>query len=139
MAQRLKFRNQTNTKLLTQRRKLSRSVTCGRISSMPEFRMRLESEVVINLENQNVDSLFRECFEVLSERVQISVSVVVEEVNRTPWFRRSRLCRCDKRNQHQDQCDDTTFVRDCFHRPMGFPVSLACLMHSCFADSARAT
>jgi hypothetical protein len=42
--------------------------------------VRLESEVVVNLENDYVESLFRQVLQILPECVQGTVAVVVEEM-----------------------------------------------------------
>ena len=87
MTKGLKLRDQADVELLTQPCKPSRSVACNRIWSPPEFRVRLEREVVINLENDDVDSLLRECVKILSERIECSIGVVIEEVYCSPGFR----------------------------------------------------
>src|SRR6185369_11263060 len=82
MAERLKLRNQTNVQLPAQLRKLARALARDRIGSTPEFGMRLEREVVINFENDDVDSLLRQRRQCLSERLERGVGVAVEQVHR---------------------------------------------------------
>src|SRR6266852_5613281 len=84
MTERLKLRNQPDVELLTQRRESSRSIACSRICSSPKFRVRLEREVVVNLENDYVDSLFREVFKILPECIECTIAVVVEEMYGPP-------------------------------------------------------
>jgi hypothetical protein len=49
--------------------------------------MRFEIEVVVNFENDDVNSLLRECLEILTERIEFTIGVVIEEVYRPPLFR----------------------------------------------------
>ena len=46
----------------------------------PKFRVRLEREVVVNLEYDYVESLFREIFKILPECIECTIAVVVEEM-----------------------------------------------------------
>ena len=87
MAEGLKFRNQTNTKFGAQVRESSRALASDRIRAASEFRMRLEREVIVDFENDDVDSLLREGFKVLTERIERSIGVVVEQVYSAPRFR----------------------------------------------------
>src|SRR6267142_1718261 len=80
MTERLKLRNQPDVELLAERRESSCSIACNRICSSPKFRMRLEREVVVNLENNYVKSLLRQVFKILPECIECTVAVVVEEV-----------------------------------------------------------
>ena len=78
--ERLKLRNQPEVELLAQRREPSCSIAGNRICSSPKFRVRLEREVVVNLENDYVESLFREIFKVLPECIECTIAVVVEKM-----------------------------------------------------------
>jgi len=80
MTERLKLRDQPDVELPAQRRESSRAVTRDRICSPAQFRVRLEREVVVNLENYHVNSKVREVFKILPKRIQSYVTVVVEEV-----------------------------------------------------------
>src|ERR1700730_9134081 len=80
MTERLKLRNQPDVELLAQRRESSCSIACNRICSSPKFRVRLEREVVVNLENDYVKSLFRQVFKILPECIEFTIAVVVEEM-----------------------------------------------------------
>ncbi len=86
MAQRLKLRDQTNAELLAQLREPFRAIARDRLLPMPELRMRLEREVVINFENNDIDSLPRQRLDILPERVEIGVGVIAQQVDRAPRF-----------------------------------------------------
>ena len=96
MTKRLKLRNQTYVELSAEGRELSRTITRDWIVTTPQLRMRLEREVVINLENDDVDSLLRQRRKIFSECLKSGVSVVVEQVQRAPRF---WLFRCAVRVQ----------------------------------------
>src|SRR6185369_2645373 len=87
VAQRLKLRDQSDIELFAPCRKLSRALARDRIRSAAQLGMRLKIEIVIDLENDHVDSLPGERLEVLPERIEGRVSVVVEQMDRTPGFR----------------------------------------------------
>src|SRR6266478_10196673 len=79
MTERLKLRNQPQVELPAQRRESSCSIGCDRICSSPKFRVRLKREVVVNLENDYVNSLLRQVFKILPECIERTIGVVVEE------------------------------------------------------------
>src|SRR5690349_6355374 len=70
MAQRLKLRNQPDVLLLAERRKPARAVFGNWIRAVAQLGMRFEGEVVIDLEDDDVDSLLRERRQSLPERVE---------------------------------------------------------------------
>ncbi len=80
MTERLKFRNQPDVELPAPRGESSCSIACNRICSSPKFRVRLEREVVVNLENDYVKSLFRQVFKILPECLECTIAVVAEEM-----------------------------------------------------------
>src|SRR6266481_377097 len=87
MTERLKLRNQTDVELPAQRRESSRSIACNRSCSSPKFRVRLEREVVVNLENDYVNSQFRQVFKIPPECIEFTVAVVVQKMYGPPGLR----------------------------------------------------
>src|SRR4030095_16035987 len=79
LTERLNLGNQPDVELLAQRCESSCSIACNRICSSPEFRVRLEREVVVNLQNDYVNSLLRQVFKILPEYIECTIAVVVEE------------------------------------------------------------
>src|SRR5688572_32525629 len=86
MAERLKLRDQTDVELPAQRCESSRAIVRYRICSSSEFRVRVEREVVVDLENYHVNSEHREVSQILAERIQRTISVVVQRVYGPPGF-----------------------------------------------------
>ena len=87
MAERLKLRDQPDAEFPARRGELARPFPRDGIASPAQLRMRFEREVVVNLENQHVDSHIRQVSKVLRQPVEIAIAVVVEQVHGAPWPR----------------------------------------------------
>src|SRR6185503_15459189 len=62
------------------------AVMRDRVRAASEFRMRFEVEVVVNLENDDVDSLLRERLKILTECIELTIGVVIEQMHSAPRF-----------------------------------------------------
>src|SRR5262249_48091741 len=104
---RLKLGNQADVLLLAKRRESTRAFFRNWICTVSQLGMRLEREVVIDFEDDDVNSLLRECRQRLSERVEVGVSIVVKQMHRPPRFRRLRTCgECGPgAENHDENCD----------------------------------
>ena len=58
--------------------------------ALPQLRMRLKLEPVVDFENQAIDPEFRQLRQLLREILQATVRRVVDDVQRTPRLVRSR-------------------------------------------------
>src|SRR5215831_6323155 len=102
MTKGLKLRNNPNVELLAQRCKPPGSVAGYWVCSSPQLRMRFKSEVVINFENDYVDSEFREALKLLAQRIEIDVSIVIKQMQ--PPDRLRGLCsNCRWKQRQADQ------------------------------------
>ena len=73
--------------LSASRSEFSRTLARDRITSPAQLRMEFEGEVVVNFENQGVDSHVRELAKILAQRLKICVAVVVKNMHGAPLLR----------------------------------------------------